>query len=576
MSQQVPTTVGQADRVTDHNSATMTSTLEELKTDLDRFFLVVMGMIVYLMQCGFAFLEAGSVRSKNTSNILIKNLLDSFVAGISYWILGYPFAFGSGNSFIGWHNWASHDLTDGDLAGFFFQFVFAATAATIVSGALAERCEFVAYFIYSFCITGIVYPVVTHWVWSSQGWLSAGDIYTIDGLSVQVGYQDFAGSGVVHCVGGVAAFVGAAVIGPRLGRFHEETGTSINLRGHSVPFAALGGFILLFGFMAFNGGSQLSISNPGDGAVVSLAIVNTVISGSMAAFLTLALHRTRLLGTRKWSLLITLNGALAGMVAICAGCNVIRPWGACVVGLVAGIFFNFTSWAMVKLRIDDPLDAVAVHFGGGSWGVLSVALLKYVEDDPGKGLLIDWDRQAGLMLAWQLAGLAAIIAWTGGLCIIMFGLLRLGNILRVSPELERKGLDIPKHGEPAYPLESYGHGYLEKIMTILENGQLSASNLGCESGRQANGWNSYESAEVHAMKVIGLARVEQENGRIERKEGGRDSEPGTTEQKRMNSLSDHQMSGQGKPPSGTQVQSNSTGQGYGSPASGTVLEKTTL
>ncbi|GFS15567.1 ammonium transporter [Elysia marginata] len=244
-----------------------------------------------MMQCGFAFLEAGSVRSKNTSNILIKNLLDSFVAGIAYWTLGYAFAHGDGNEFIGWTGWASHELPTTELASFFFQFVFAATAATIVSGALAERCEFVAYFVYSFCITSFIYPVVTHWAWHEDGWLNKGHNYTIDGEGVVIKYSDFAGSGVVHCVGGVAAFVGALILGPRLGRYHGESGTVVSLRGHSVPFAALGGFILLFGFMAFNGGSQLTISNSGDGAIISLAIVNTVISGSMAAFTSLIIHR---------------------------------------------------------------------------------------------------------------------------------------------------------------------------------------------------------------------------------------------------------------------------------------------
>lgn len=491
--------------------------LDELKANLDTLFLVVMGMVVYLMQCGFAFLEAGSVRSKNTSNILIKNLLDSFVAGIAYWVLGYPFAFGGGNEFIGWEGWASHELPTTELASFFFQFVFAATAATIVSGALAERCEFVAYFVYSFCITAFIYPVVTHWAWHENGWLSKGKTYEIDGEWVNIRYNDFAGSGVVHCVGGVAALVGAFIIGPRLGRYHKESGSVLSLRGHSVPFAALGGFILIFGFMAFNGGSQLTISNAGDGAVISLAIVNTVISGSTAAFVSLILHRIGVLG-RLWSLLNTLNGALAGMVAICAGCNIIRPWGAAIVGAFSGLFFNAVSQIMTKLRIDDPLDAVAVHLGGGVIGVLSVAFLAY--DD---GIVFQWDRKSGLMLAWQVCGLAAIIAWTGVLCTIMFGTLHLLGIFRVSPELERKGLDIPKHGEPAYPLESYGHGHTEVILTVSHNGKLSNQQQGYPGYESVNlGMTPeegfYESTEMKTMQhnpsevVISPASVPVANG----------------------------------------------------------------
>jgi len=499
--------------VVTHQVAKMTTT-SDLLVNLDIMFLLVMGMIVYLMQGGFAFLEAGSVRSKNTSNILIKNLLDSFVAGISYWCVGYPLAFGNGNSFIGWENWASSGLENERLAFWFFQFVFAATAATIVSGALAERCEFVAYFVYSSILTAFIYPVVTRWAWHEEGWLNVGSEYSINNVTVSVGYQDFAGSGVVHCVGGAAAFVGAALMGPRLGRFHEEDGktTVVPIRGHSVPFAALGGFILLFGFMAFNGGSQTSISNPGDGAVVSLAVVNTVISGSMSAFTTLLFVRIKEkhifhnhegdemsgLGTHKWSLLSTINGALAGMVAICAGCNVIRPWGACCVGVVAGLIMNLVSWAMIKGKIDDPLDAVAVHLGGGIWGCLAVALFRY-DDTDSNGLFIDGDKEAVLMLAWQLAGVASIIGWTSGLCFLMFGFLKVIGKLRVDPELEKKGLDIPKHGEPAYPLESYGHGYLERVITILENGHLGTTAMGLTNHGFTNDAHHHEGSEQYRM-----------------------------------------------------------------------------
>ncbi|KAK7098148.1 putative ammonium transporter 1 isoform X2 [Littorina saxatilis] len=437
--------------------------LDELKQNLDQFFLIVNGMLVFLMQCGFAFLEAGSVRSKNSTNILIKNLLDSFVAGVAYWVFGFAFAFGPGNKFIGYEYFASAHMPDVQFATFFFQYVFAATAATIVSGALAERCEFVAYFVYSFLITSFIYPVVTHWVWSGEGWLSGGMEYDVG----KVAYKDFAGSGVVHVVGGTAAFMGALIIGPRIGRFHSESNTTLDIRGHSVPFAAMGGFILLFGFLAFNGGSELSISNPGNGANVALSVVNTIISGSVSAFFTMLLQKTGLFGNQRWSLLTTLNGALTGMVAACAGCNVYYPWGAAILGFVAAICYKITSWLMVKMKVDDPLDAVAVHFGGGTWGVIAVAFL-----NKDNGILLKWDQESGLQLAWQLAGFVAIVLWTGFLSLLMFGILRLAGILRVSEDMERKGLDIPKHGEPAYPLESYGHGHIEKVLRMVESGQL--------------------------------------------------------------------------------------------------------
>ncbi|XP_041366977.1 putative ammonium transporter 1 [Gigantopelta aegis] len=334
--------------------------LEDLKKNLDKFFLVIMGMVVFLMQCGFGFLEAGAVRSKNTTNILLKNFCDSFVAGISYWLIGYPFAFGEGNSFLGYTNFASYGFPEERFAFFFFQFVFAATAATIVSGAMAERCEIIAYFTYSIVLSGFMYPIVTHWAWHEHGWLTVGKEYQQTDGNVTTyftaHYSDFAGSGIVHILGGVAAFVGALLLGPRQGRFHRPSSTIIDIRGHSVPLAALGGFILLFGFLAFNGGSQLNISQSGSGQVVALAVVNTFLSGSCSAFVTL--FSARITG-RHWSLLFTINGALAGMVAACAGCNVIYPWCACIVGVFASISYQFWAWFMVKMWIDDPLDAVA-------------------------------------------------------------------------------------------------------------------------------------------------------------------------------------------------------------------------
>ncbi|XP_064601315.1 putative ammonium transporter 1 [Liolophura sinensis] len=417
------------------------------------------------MQCGFAFLEAGAVRSKNSTNILIKNLLDVFVAGIAYWIFGYAFAFGDkGNAFIGFSNFASSWMEETNFAFMFFQYVFAATAATIVSGAVAERCHFVAYLVYSFVLTFFIYPVVTHWAWSDFGWLKIGEMYYFNGTETQVGYTDFAGSGVVHVVGGTAAFVAAVLLGPRIGRF--EDGKIIYIRGHSVPLAALGGFILMFGFLAFNGGSQARISEYEDGIKVATAVKNTIISGSFSAIVTLTVNK--IIGNSRWSLLLTINGALAGMVAICAGCDAVYPWSAAIIGTVAAFSFKFFAWAVPKLHIDDPLEAVAVHFGGGLWGVIAVAFFH-----TGNGIIYSGSAQSFMGLAWQLAGLAAIVGWTGVLCLIMFGILKAFNLLRVTEDMERKGLDIPKHGEPAYPLESYGHGWVEQIiMERLASGDL--------------------------------------------------------------------------------------------------------
>nr|KAG5700987.1 hypothetical protein BaRGS_022698 [Batillaria attramentaria] len=478
------------------------------KSNMDQFFVLTMGIIVFLIQCGFAFLEVGAVRSKNTTNILIKNLLDCFVSGIAYWLFGYAFAYSDGNSFIGYKNyWALHDLPEDQLAVWFFQYTFAATAATIVSGAVAERCEFMAYFAYSFFITGFIYPVVTHWVWYPGGWLALGAEYD-DGANgtFTVVYQDFAGSGALHVLGGVAAFCGAVMLGPRIGRFHPSTRKPVDIRGHSVPMAALGGFILVFGFLAFNGGSLLAIADGPNASTVSLSITNTVLSASTSAFTSLLLNRTGYFGTRKWSILLTINGALGGMVSVCSGVNVYRPWAAAAIGIVGALVENAWSAMMLKIHVDDPLDAVAVHWGAGLVGVLGVPFLK-----PDEGIFYAWDRKSGLMLAWQVAGVLTIIVWTAVLSLLLFGLLRLFKVLRVAPELESKGLDIPKHGEPAYPLEAYGHGHVERILKILESGQSQIF----EQGFMNEGFSVeqddkglYESPEVRSANGIPQAKSE--------------------------------------------------------------------
>jgi len=513
-----------------------------LEEEVDQFFLIMMGMVVFFMQCGFAFLEAGSVRSKNVTNILIKNVFDSFVSGIAYWLFGYAFAFGgTDNSFIGTKYFAASNLADTDFASFFFQYTFAATAATIVSGAVAERCEFMAYFAYSFFITGFIYPVVTHWQWGG-GFLAEGKDYGGD-IGV-VGYQDFAGSGLVHCCGGVAAFVGALLLGPRIGRFDPVTKTPIQIRGHSVPIAALGGFILFFGFLAFNGGSQTAISNDGDGATVSIAVVNTIISASFGAFSSLLINRVHVFGNASWSLIVTINGALTGMVAACAGCNVLYPWGAAILGSLSGMTYHLWSWIVRRLKVDDPLDAVAVHFGGGSWGVIALAFLSRTD-----GILFHWNSRSGLVLAWQLAGLAVITAWTGVLSLLLFGTLRLLKVLRVPEEIEIKGLDIPKHNEPAYPLESYGHGHIEQIMQVLDQegggmvkvtqafenvrGNAQKSN---QIGVVNNGYDSnskhergpYENPEVHSQIKAAQSNIDGNQKAQPGNKPGNKNKPGTT------------------------------------------------
>ncbi|XP_071509117.1 putative ammonium transporter 1 [Diadema antillarum] len=422
--------------------------LGALKTNADHFFLLVMSCIIFLMQAGFAFLEAGSVRAKNTTNILLKNVLDVCIGAVAYWAVGYAFAFGGqANAFIGYRYFFFENFPSELYSHFFFHFVFAATAATIVSGAMAERTEFGAYLIYSSAITGIIYPIVTHWAWSSEGWLANGP--------KELAYLDFAGSGVVHCVGGTAALVGAAILGPRIGRY-DENGKPQSIQGHTIPMTALGGFILFFGFFAFNGGSQASISAEGDGKVVALAIVNTIISAAFGALVAMVVRRIVYKGS-YWSLLTTINGGLTGMVAICAGCNVVHPWGAAIIGAVSGLTFIGWSCLMEKIRVDDPLDAVAVHLGGGLWGILATPLLAMET-----GIVFTFSRAAWEAFGWNLLGGMVIIVWAAVTSLILFGTMHAAGILRVPPEIEVKGLDIPKHGEAAYPYASYGSGWEER------------------------------------------------------------------------------------------------------------------
>ncbi|CAG0924439.1 unnamed protein product [Notodromas monacha] len=294
----------------DQNDTLILSNLEDVRNHLihveesmDDFFIVTMSIIIFFMQAGFAFMEAGAVRSKNTVNILIKNLLDMLMGGIAYWLIGFPLAFGKGNAFMGWTYWASVGLPDRKMAQWFFDFVHAATASTLVSGSLAERCNFYAYLIYSVLITGIVYPIASHWTWAPNGWLHTSP------------FKDYAGGGVVHMTGGVCSLVGAALMGPRINRFHSKTGEPQDIRGHSVPLLALGGFILLFGFMAFAAGFRGHISKTGDGAVVSRAILNSLLGACGGGTGALMSHRAGCFGpVHTWSFLMTMNGALAGMV----------------------------------------------------------------------------------------------------------------------------------------------------------------------------------------------------------------------------------------------------------------------
>jgi len=449
----------------------------------DQLFLIVMGIFVLFMQGGFAFLEAGSVRSKNTTNILMKNILDVFIGAVSYYLFGFAFAYGEpSNAFIGHNTFAAGNVrtpngTDTEVvlpeayyALWFYQFVFAATASTIVSGAVAERTEFVAYLVYCLFLTGFIYPIVSHWAWSSTGWLASG-------AGTGLVFQDFAGSAVVHITGGTAALVGAILVGPRIGKFKKD-GTVGEINHHSITVMALGAFVLYIGFMAFNGGSQLAISNPGDGAAVSTAIVNTILGGSAGGMVAMGVYRINF--TVKcgpagkpafWSCLMTINGGLAGMVALCAGCDDLYPWAAIIIGSVAGLSLIAWHSLMIKLKIDDPLDAVAVHLGGGLTGILLTPIFATNGKLGVGGIIYGGHDLAFKSFGWNLCGAVVIIAWVAVTSTILFGTLKFFNFLRVSELVEIAGLDGFHHGEQAYPLSSYQEAKLPAVAGY-ENGAV--------------------------------------------------------------------------------------------------------
>lgn len=419
-------------------------------TNIDAFFVVTVGMIIFFMQCGFAFLEAGTVRTKNVTNILMKNIMDAFIGGLFYWAIGYALAFGNGNIFIGYDYFfcaIPHTLPTNQIHLWFFQFVFASTSSTIISGAVAERCNTTAYFVYSALVIGVIYPIAAHWAWSTSGWLNIGN-------GEGIGYQDFAGSGVVHLLGGTAAFVGALFLGPRIGRF-DEYSNPIDIPGHSVPLVSLGFFILMFGFFAFNGGSQASISKPGDGEAIARSVQNTVLAASSGGLFGLLFKRlfsccgrmrNKMKGKDHWSLLTTINCSLTGMVAICAGSDVFYPWAAALTGMIASLSYLLFSFTIVSMGVDDPLDAVAVHFGGGVIGVVLAPIFNMKT-----GLLYKPGVDSAMALAWNVGGGAAIMGWTALTSVAIFTALRAAKRLRVSFEIELEGLDVMKHNEQAYP-----------------------------------------------------------------------------------------------------------------------------
>lgn len=417
--------------------------IQTLTVGLDTLWVLVAGMLVFFMNAGFALVESGFAQSKNTVNILAKNFIVFAAATFSYWAIGWGLMFGDGTPYYATEglffltgldnspligddykgvyssmNWTGVPL----LAKFFFQLVFAATAATIVSGAVAERIKFHSFLIFSFILVAIMYPFTGHWVWGG-GWLAG------------LGFHDFAGSTVVHSVGGWAALAGAIVLGARKGKFLPD-GRIKPILGHNMTSAALGTLILWLGWFGFNPGSTMGV---GDGSVMAHVIVTTNISAALGA---LASTVTAWIILKKPDLGMILNGTLAGLVGITAPCAIVSPTSAAIIGAVSGVLVVLSVLFFDKMKIDDPVGATSVHLVCGIWGTLAVAIFGY------EGAPAGVDVPSFLT---QLYGILAIGGFTFVVSLALWFVLKLAGGIRVSEEEELSGLDLGEHGAEAYP-----------------------------------------------------------------------------------------------------------------------------
>ena len=391
----------------------------EIATYVDSLWIVIAGILVMFMQPGFMLVETGFTRSKNSVNIVMKNFMDFSVGAVSYWAFGFALAYG-GTTLGGFLAYGNFFL-EGDSITYFFQVVFAATAATIVSGAVAERTKFSAYLLFQPFICGVIYPIVTHWVWSGQGWL--GDL----------GFIDFAGSGVVHMVGGFAALAGVQIVGPRIGKYDDDGNPQV-IPGSSMVAGALGVFILWFGWYGFNVGSALAAVD------VNLAAIAVTTTLSAASGSITAMYTSMISG--KPNVGMTLNGALAGLVGITAGCANVNNLGAVLIGLVSGVLVVYSINFLEKRGFDDAVGAISVHGICGIWGVLAVAIF-----DTADGLVYGGGTT---LFGPQLIGILAIGAWAYGTSYLVFKVIDSTVGLRVTAEEEIAGLDASEHGTSAY------------------------------------------------------------------------------------------------------------------------------
>jgi ammonium transporter, Amt family len=422
--------------------AATTAQLKTLSIGIDTMWVLFTAFLVFFMNLGFAMVESGLCRSKNAVNILAKNFIVFAIASVSFWIIGWGLMFGDGNPFIGLKNlfFANFGKDEGYSAiswtqvplwaKFFFQLVFAGTAATIVSGAVAERIKFLSFIVFSFILVGIIYPITGHWIWGG-GWLAS------------LGFFDFAGSTVVHSVGGWAAIAGVIILGPRIGKYRAD-GSVNPIMGHNMALVTLGGLVLWFGWFGFNPGSTMAV---GDGSAIAHIAVTT---NTAAATAILASTVVSWLVLGKPDLSMIINGALAGLVAITAPCAFVNVGSAAIIGLVAGTIVVFAVLIFDKLKLDDPVGALSVHLVNGIWGTLSVGLFavdKITGTATGNGLFSGGGFK---LLGVQALGVLCVGAFVFGVSLLVWFLIKVIIGIRVSRQEEIGGLDLGEHGAQAY------------------------------------------------------------------------------------------------------------------------------
>ncbi len=400
--------------------------IDLVQSHLDYVWTLVAAVLVFFMQAGFAMVEAGFTRAKNAINIMMKNLMDFSMGSLSYWALGFGLMFGVSKS--GWIGTSGFFLSDfhagGDpwvLAFWMFQVVFAATAATIVSGAMAERTKFSGYLLYSIFISGLIYPIFGSWAW--------GGLYKGGGWLENLGFIDFAGSTVVHSVGGWAALAGAIVLGPRLGKYTKEGGIRPIL-GHNLPLAALGVFILWMGWFGFNPGSTTAGNKD-----IAMIFVNTNLAAAAGAVLAML---TSWIKFGKPEVGMSLNGALAGLVAITSPCASVSPLSSVIIGAIAGIIVVLSVLFFDRIKVDDPVGAISVHGVNGAWGTLAAGIF-------------NMGGTSAKIIGVQLLGIGTAFVWTFTTAFLLFKLIDVTIGLRVTAQEEAEGLDYGEHGGNAYP-----------------------------------------------------------------------------------------------------------------------------